>query len=163
VIHVKAPGGRDITTKLYIPASRTFCVSQPIPFHLTFSSSSFVLASFLPFGPTVRVVSTKQPTRVQLIRQSTVNVRWELFVPVIYSYLLAIQGTLSFWVLKRTYGRLTLSVKGRSNTLCVLDVSALLGCEVNGVHSMMDQTGFLSLARSSSTTRLKCLDFKLAG
>lgn len=75
-MRVKSSGGQDITYKLYIPASRIFCVSQRIPFHLTLESSAFSLASFLPFGPaTSQGPGKPKCTRIQLMRQSIVDVR----------------------------------------------------------------------------------------
>lgn len=62
--------------QLYIPATRVFCISEPIPFHLTFKSSAMSLAAFLPFGPvTTSYVSSKRHTRIQLLRQTNVDVR----------------------------------------------------------------------------------------
>lgn len=78
----KNGGGQDITTKLYIPSSRIFCVSQSIPFHLTLESSAYSLAAFLPYGPMANLMG-KRPTRVQLMRQSTVDVRYAYSVWVI--------------------------------------------------------------------------------
>lgn len=72
----RVPGGQDITSRLYIPASRIFSRSQPIPFHLTFSGSAFALAAFLPFLPTASLLSPyKQHTKIELLRQSIVDVR----------------------------------------------------------------------------------------
>ncbi|KAH7885431.1 hypothetical protein F5I97DRAFT_2033493 [Phlebopus sp. FC_14] len=69
-------GGQDIAVKLYLPATRIFCVSQPIPFHLSFNSSSMSLAAFLPLAPVAGLLSPKrQFTRIQLMRQTTVDVR----------------------------------------------------------------------------------------
>jgi len=69
----------DLTLTLCIPASRTYCISQPIPFHLTVESPSSVsLAMFLPFGPTGNSLSARKVTRIQLMRQSTVDVKNEL-------------------------------------------------------------------------------------
>ncbi|KAJ7368594.1 hypothetical protein DFH08DRAFT_831772 [Mycena albidolilacea] len=69
-------GAQDIYVKFYVPASRIFCASQAIPFHITFESTAFSLAAFLPYGPTTGGNSGKlRATRVQLMRQSTVDVR----------------------------------------------------------------------------------------
>jgi len=68
---------QDIKTRLYTPASRIFCASQSIPFHLTLESSALSLASFLPFGPSGQS-SAKKPTRLQIMRQVTVDVRNEM-------------------------------------------------------------------------------------
>ncbi|KAJ3553978.1 hypothetical protein NM688_g3342 [Phlebia brevispora] len=64
------------TPGLYIPASRVFCMSEPIPFHLTLTSTPYSLAAFMPYGPTPSLLSpSKQHTRIQLLRQSIVDVR----------------------------------------------------------------------------------------
>lgn len=69
-------GGRDIISKLYLPASRVFCLRQPIPFRLTFISSAFSLAAFLPLLPRAKPLSpNRQHTKIELLRQSTVDVR----------------------------------------------------------------------------------------
>lgn len=49
-------------------------MSQPIPFHLTLESSAYSLAAFLPYGPTANLIG-KRATRIQLMRQATVDVR----------------------------------------------------------------------------------------
>ncbi|PBK75134.1 hypothetical protein ARMSODRAFT_951210 [Armillaria solidipes] len=72
IIKAKNPGMQDIKTKLYVPASRIFCLRHPIPFHLTLESSAQSLAAFLPYGPGL---TTRRATRVQLMRQVTVDVR----------------------------------------------------------------------------------------
>jgi len=66
---------QDITVKWYLPASRIFCVSQVIPFHITFESTAYSLAAFLPYGPTTGNSGKLRATRLQLMRQSTVDVR----------------------------------------------------------------------------------------
>ncbi|TFK52174.1 hypothetical protein OE88DRAFT_1368232 [Heliocybe sulcata] len=69
-------GGQDITTKLFLPACRIFCINQPIPFHVTFTSSAFSLAAFMPYGPIVSLLSpTRQHTRIELLRQAICDVR----------------------------------------------------------------------------------------
>ena len=65
-------GSLDITTKLYIPSSRVFCISQAIPFHLTFESSVSALAAFRPLTP---APGQTRPTRLEVMRQSTLDVR----------------------------------------------------------------------------------------
>ncbi|KAF8895631.1 hypothetical protein BD779DRAFT_1619326 [Infundibulicybe gibba] len=77
-ISVKNASNHNIVTKLYIPSTRIFCISQPIPFYLTLTSSAFSLAAFLPFGPRAGDFLPKRPTRIQLMRQSTVDVRGEV-------------------------------------------------------------------------------------
>lgn len=75
-IPARTPGVTDITTKLYIPASRVFCMSEPIPFHLSLVSSAYSLAAFMPYGPTASLLAPhKQHTQIQLLRQSIVDVR----------------------------------------------------------------------------------------
>lgn len=71
----KSQSRPHIGVKLYIPASRVFCMTQPIPFHLTFESSAVSLAVFLPFGPTAANPTARKVTRIQLLRQTTVDVR----------------------------------------------------------------------------------------
>ncbi|KAI0917450.1 hypothetical protein AcW1_007354 [Taiwanofungus camphoratus] len=72
----KTSGGKDIISRFYVPASRVFCKSEPIPFHLTFTSSALSLATLLPLVPTASIhSSSKQHTRIQLLRQTTVDVR----------------------------------------------------------------------------------------
>ncbi|KAG1843000.1 hypothetical protein DFJ58DRAFT_805244 [Suillus subalutaceus] len=68
-------GGQDIMVKLYLPASRTFCMHEPIPFHVMFSSSAMSLAAFMPLGPVVTTPLKTQHTKIQLLRQTTVDVR----------------------------------------------------------------------------------------
>ncbi|KAJ7498660.1 hypothetical protein FB451DRAFT_1016434 [Mycena latifolia] len=69
-------GAQDINVKFYLPASRIFCASGTIPFHVTFESTAYSLALFLPYGPTTGGGSGKlRATRIQLMRQSTVDVR----------------------------------------------------------------------------------------
>ncbi|KAG6917071.1 hypothetical protein DXG01_004043 [Tephrocybe rancida] len=72
-IRPKGKNIEPIKTKLYIPASRTFCISQSIPFHLMFESSAYSLAAFLPYCPTASFIKRKQATRIQLMRQSTAD------------------------------------------------------------------------------------------
>ncbi|KAF7987044.1 hypothetical protein HWV62_171 [Athelia sp. TMB] len=72
----RIPGGQDILSQFYIPASRIFCIKEPIPFHLTFSASAFALAGLLPFLPTASILSpNKQHMKIELHRQSVVDVR----------------------------------------------------------------------------------------
>ncbi|KAI0337486.1 hypothetical protein BDW22DRAFT_1363973 [Trametopsis cervina] len=76
VIPAHVPGVQDIATKLYIPASRVFSLTETIPFHLTLRSSAYSLAAFMPYGPTASVLNpNKQHTRISLFRQSIVDVR----------------------------------------------------------------------------------------
>ncbi|KAG1818493.1 uncharacterized protein BJ212DRAFT_1345892 [Suillus subaureus] len=68
-------GGHDIMVKFYLPTSRTFCMHEPIPFHVMFSSSAMSLAAFMPLGPMVTTSLKTRHTKVQLLRQTTVDVR----------------------------------------------------------------------------------------
>ncbi|KAF7375366.1 hypothetical protein MSAN_00424100 [Mycena sanguinolenta] len=76
VVKANAPNGvQDIGVKFYLPASRIFCVSEAIPFHITLESDAHSLAAFLPYGP-IPGTSTEFPaTRIQVMRQSTVDVK----------------------------------------------------------------------------------------
>ncbi len=66
----------DQDAQLYVPASRVFSMTEPIPFHLTLTSSAYSLAAFMPYGPTPSLLSpNKQHTRIKLLRQSIVDVR----------------------------------------------------------------------------------------
>nr|GAT53036.1 predicted protein [Mycena chlorophos] len=68
----KNNNAQDINIRLYLPPSRIFCSTESIPFHITFESNAYSLAAFLPYGPT----TGKAPaTKIQLMRQSTVDVR----------------------------------------------------------------------------------------
>ncbi|KAJ6538545.1 hypothetical protein DFH09DRAFT_1177180 [Mycena vulgaris] len=76
VLKANAKGGaQDIHVKYYLPASRIFCASSSIPFHITFESTAYSLALFLPYGPTTGTTGKLRATRIQLMRQSTVDVR----------------------------------------------------------------------------------------
>ncbi|KAL0960777.1 hypothetical protein HGRIS_005798 [Hohenbuehelia grisea] len=75
MIHAKSGNLQDITTVLYIPKSRVFCMNEPIPFHVMFRSSAISLASFMPYCPSTSTTSTERMTKIQLLRQSTVDVR----------------------------------------------------------------------------------------
>lgn len=68
-------GGHDIMVKLYLPASRTFCMHEPIPFHIMFSSSAMSLAAFMPLGPVVTSSLKTRHTKIHLLRQTTVDIR----------------------------------------------------------------------------------------
>lgn len=74
-IRARNPAVPDITSTLYIPATRIFCISQPIPFYLSLKSPALSLASFLLPTPTSSSLEAKQAMRIQLMRQSTVDVR----------------------------------------------------------------------------------------
>ena len=63
--------------QLYLPASRVFSLTQAIPFHVMFCSSALSLAAFMPYGPTATILApNKQFTRLRVLRQSTVDVRY---------------------------------------------------------------------------------------
>ncbi|OSD07311.1 hypothetical protein PYCCODRAFT_1359167 [Trametes coccinea BRFM310] len=72
----KSKSAKDIYCQLFIPASRVFSITQPIPFHIMFTSSAFSLAAYLPYGPTANILSpSKHFTHIRILRQSTVDVR----------------------------------------------------------------------------------------
>jgi len=75
ILYSKSPTRPNIMANLYIPASRVFCMTQPIPFYLTLESSAVSLAMFLPFGPTTANSTPQRITRIQLMRQTTVDAR----------------------------------------------------------------------------------------
>jgi len=75
IVQSKSAIRPNLKMKLYMPNSRTFCKTQTIPFHLTVQSSPISIAAFLPFSPTANTTSTKKITRIQLMRQTTVDVR----------------------------------------------------------------------------------------
>ncbi|KAF5344893.1 hypothetical protein D9758_011590 [Tetrapyrgos nigripes] len=77
VIHAANSSMAHINTRLYLPSSRIFCISQRIPFYLTLQSSAISLAAFLPLAPSSLAVN-RRPTRVQILRQATVDVRNEV-------------------------------------------------------------------------------------
>ncbi|KAF8555747.1 hypothetical protein OG21DRAFT_1483672 [Imleria badia] len=69
-------GIRDLVVKLYIPTTRIFCTRQPIPFHLSFHSNPESMRAFSPLAPLADLIAPKrQATRIQLMRQITVDVR----------------------------------------------------------------------------------------
>jgi len=74
ILHSRSAVRPNITAKLFVPSSRVFCMSKPIPFHLSLESSAVSLAAFLPLGPTANTIGRKA-TRMQLMRQTTVDVR----------------------------------------------------------------------------------------
>lgn len=74
VMPAKSGNVTDVLVKFYIPASRVFCMTEPIPFHLTFTSSAYTLAAFLPYAPSSNPTARRW-TRVEMLRQSTVDVR----------------------------------------------------------------------------------------
>ncbi|TFK70947.1 hypothetical protein BDN72DRAFT_838326 [Pluteus cervinus] len=64
----------SLVTHFYLPASRTFYMKEPIPFFFKIESSAQVLAAYLPFAPSAVVATKQATTRVQLLRQSTIDV-----------------------------------------------------------------------------------------
>ncbi|KAF7360432.1 hypothetical protein MVEN_00773400 [Mycena venus] len=64
-------GLQNIDVKFYLPASRIFCASQGVPFHITFESDANSLAAFLPYGPSGKLGAT----RIRLMRHSAVDAR----------------------------------------------------------------------------------------
>lgn len=75
VSKAKQPRLQDIVVKIHIPKSRTFYFAQRIPFYLSIESSAVSLAAFLPFAPTIGPMSLKVATKIEVLRQTTVNVR----------------------------------------------------------------------------------------
>lgn len=65
---------QDVILKLYVPKSRIFCFKQKIPFHLSIQSSTASLAAFLPYGPSVGHTSPKGGTKIEVLRQATVDI-----------------------------------------------------------------------------------------
>ena len=62
--------------QLYLPKSSVFCLSEPIPFHLSFVASAMSLAALLPFVPSANPYASGRPsTRIQLLRQTSVDVK----------------------------------------------------------------------------------------
>ncbi|KAI0027740.1 hypothetical protein K488DRAFT_60566 [Vararia minispora EC-137] len=76
-IVARTAGAKPILCRFYVPRSHVFCFSEPIPFHITFCSSAMTLATLLPFLPTVNQAPGKSSTRIQLLRQTCVDVRDE--------------------------------------------------------------------------------------
>ncbi|KAJ7359178.1 hypothetical protein DFH08DRAFT_769040 [Mycena albidolilacea] len=71
--------GRNIDVKFYLPASRIFCASQPIPFHLSFESDASSLAAFAPYAPATTDSNTSSgkvypaTTQVRMMRRTTAD------------------------------------------------------------------------------------------
>lgn len=51
-------------------------MGESIPFHLSLHSTPTSLATYLPMSPMAKTLGSKKPTQVQLMRQSTVDVKW---------------------------------------------------------------------------------------
>jgi hypothetical protein len=66
--------GPSVVAKLYLPRSKTFCLRQPIPFHLSFTSSALALAAFKPYGPITEVIGNPTTT-VSVVRRASCDVR----------------------------------------------------------------------------------------
>lgn len=69
---------QDVVVKLHIPKSRIFSLTEKIPFAITMESSAVSLAAFLPFGPRVGPANSNVAMVLDVLRQSTVDVRNEL-------------------------------------------------------------------------------------
>jgi hypothetical protein len=67
---------QDVHVRLFLPTSRIFSYTQPIPFHVAFTSSAYALAAFMPFAPAPGY--GRQVTRISVVRQSTCDVRNEI-------------------------------------------------------------------------------------
>ena len=105
--------------QLYLPASRVFSITQPIPYHVMFGSSAFSLAAFLPYGPTATILApNKHFTRIRVLRQSIVDVRYAAlgsssFAPAILTQ--SCPGTHLSWGRRLTSGGWTSLVKESSS------------------------------------------------
>ncbi|KAH8825435.1 hypothetical protein DL96DRAFT_1467234 [Flagelloscypha sp. PMI_526] len=75
IIKAKAAGRDDIHVKFYIPISRIFHYGSKIPFHVQYESTSFSLAGFLPYGPTSQGPPSRRMTKIEVTRQTVVDVR----------------------------------------------------------------------------------------
>lgn len=77
------PDLEDIESKLYLYTTRIYPTTQPIPFYLSFLSSSATLAAFMPFGPQtpgsgglgIFGAGGCQYTRMRLTRQVIVDAK----------------------------------------------------------------------------------------
>jgi hypothetical protein len=69
--------GPSVVAKLYLPRSKTFCLRQPIPFHLSFTSAALSLAAFKPYGPMTEVIGNPTTT-VSVVRRASCDVRLAL-------------------------------------------------------------------------------------
>jgi len=77
------PELEDIESKLYLPTTRAFPTIQPIPFYLSFLSSSSTLGVFMPFGPqtpgsassSIFSIGGYRCTRMRLTRQVIVDAK----------------------------------------------------------------------------------------
>ncbi|KAA1469675.1 hypothetical protein DENSPDRAFT_835329 [Dentipellis sp. KUC8613] len=70
----RVANSKGISCKLYLAKSHVFHMRQPIPFHLSFSGSAMSLASLLPFLPTQGQSPTKSCMRIQVLRQTSIDV-----------------------------------------------------------------------------------------
>ncbi|KAJ7645204.1 hypothetical protein DFH06DRAFT_1051471 [Mycena polygramma] len=68
-------GVRDVAVTFYLPAIPIFSTSLGIPFHITFESDKSSLVAFRPYAPQVDTAAISQGTRIQVMRQSTVDVK----------------------------------------------------------------------------------------
>jgi len=69
---------QDVTVKLHIPKSRIFCLTEKIPFSLSIESTAVSLAAFLPFGPSIGSAHSNVAMTIEVLRQSTIDIRNEL-------------------------------------------------------------------------------------
>ena len=116
---VTSRSSRMTLGQLYLPASRVFSITQPIPYHVMFGSSAFSLAAFLPYGPTATILApNKYFTRIRVLRQSIVDVRYAAlrsssFAPA--SLTQSCPGTHLSWGRRLTSGGWTSLAKESSN------------------------------------------------
>ncbi|KAF5360486.1 hypothetical protein D9756_005008 [Leucocoprinus leucothites] len=68
---------QDVIIKLHVPKSKIFCFTQRIPFYLSIESSAVSLAAFLPYAPTTGTKNSKVAMKVEVLRQTTVDVKYE--------------------------------------------------------------------------------------
>lgn len=81
MVSARHKGMQDIATKLYVPASRAYSLSEKIPFHLLLCSNPISLAAFLPLNPTANTLGRPKPMRLQVMRQCTIDVRYVSYLP----------------------------------------------------------------------------------
>ncbi|KAK7039538.1 hypothetical protein R3P38DRAFT_2900274 [Favolaschia claudopus] len=81
VLKMKTKDGlRDVNIKLHLPSSRVFCVSEGVPFHISFESDERTLTAFTPYGPsTTESGESRKPsapaTRIRVMRRTTADAR----------------------------------------------------------------------------------------
>ncbi|KAJ3573188.1 hypothetical protein NP233_g2601 [Leucocoprinus birnbaumii] len=67
---------QDVVVKFHVPKSRVFCFTEKIPFYLNIESSAVSLAAFLPYAPTTGSPSPKVAMKVEVLRQTAVDVKY---------------------------------------------------------------------------------------